>query len=139
MPAVRLLRWQSEPELVGVPVPEPGPGEVLLKVDAAGLCHTDLHLMEWPAGTVPYTLPSRWDTRPRTVVAFGPGAALGLGARGVSKGDRVLVYARWGCGACWPCLQGRAGPSAPRPSASRWARRWTPTGGCAAARYGAGP
>ena len=27
----------------------------------------------------------------------------------MSKGDRVLVYARWGCGACWPCLQGRAG------------------------------
>jgi alcohol dehydrogenase, propanol-preferring len=55
MPAVRLLRWQSEPELVAVPAPEPGPGEVLVKVEAAGLCHTDLHLMEWPAGTVPYT------------------------------------------------------------------------------------
>lgn len=110
MPAVRLLRWQSEPELVGVPVPEPGPGEVLLKVDAAGLCHTDLHLMEWPAGTVPYTLPfTLGHETAGTVVAFGPGAALGLGARGVSKGDRVLVYARWGCGACWPCLQGRAG------------------------------
>ncbi len=42
---------------MAVPIPEPGPGEVLLKVDAAGLCHTDLYLMEWPAGTVPYTLP----------------------------------------------------------------------------------
>ena len=36
MQAVRLLRWQSEPELVTIPVPEPGPGEVL-KVEAAGL------------------------------------------------------------------------------------------------------
>ncbi len=42
MPAVRLLRWQSEPELVTVPAPEPGPGEVLVKVEAAGLCHSDL-------------------------------------------------------------------------------------------------
>src|SRR5580704_2078680 len=107
MAAVRLLRWQSEAELVAVPVPGPGPGEVLLKVDAAGLCHTDLHMMEWPAGTVPYTLPyTLGHETAGTVVAFGSGAALGPGARGVSKGDRVLVYARWGCGACWPCLQG---------------------------------
>jgi alcohol dehydrogenase, propanol-preferring len=101
MPAVRLLRWRSEPELVAVPVPEPGPGEVLLKVEAAGLCHSDLHLMEWPAGTVPYTLPfTLGHETAGTVVAFGPGA------HRVSPGDRVLVYARWGCGTCWPCLQG---------------------------------
>jgi len=37
MRAVRLLRRRSEPELATVPVPEPGPGEVLLKVEAAGL------------------------------------------------------------------------------------------------------
>ena len=37
MPAVRLLRWRSEPELATVLVPEPGPGEILLKVEAAGL------------------------------------------------------------------------------------------------------
>ena len=101
MPAVRLLRWQSEPELVAVPAPEPGPGEVLVKVEAAGLCHSDLHLMEWSAGTVPYTLPFTLGHE-----TAGTVAALGPGARGVSKGDRVLVYARWGCGACWPCLQG---------------------------------
>ena len=140
MPAVRLLRWQSEPELVGVPVPEPGPGEVLLKVDAAGLCHTDLHLMEWPAGTVPYTLPfTLGHETAGMVVAFGPGAALGLGARGVSKGDRVLVTRAGAAAPAGPACRGGRGPSAPRPSASRWARRWTPTGGCAAARYGAGP
>jgi propanol-preferring alcohol dehydrogenase len=107
MAAVRLLRWRSEAELVAVPVPEPGPGEVLLKVDAAGLCHTDLHMMEWPAETVPYTLPfTLGHETAGTVVAFSSGAALGQGTRGVSKGDRVLVYVRWGCGACWPCLQG---------------------------------
>ena len=101
MPAVRLVRWQAEPELVTVPVPEPGPGEVLLKVEAAGLCHSDLHLMEWRAGTVPYTLPFTLGHE-----TAGTVAALGPGARGVREGDRVLVYARWGCGTCWHCLRG---------------------------------
>ena len=101
MPAVRLLGWRSEPELVAVPAPEPGPGEVLVKVEAAGLCHSDLHLMDWPAGTVPYTLPFTLGHE-----TAGTVAAIGPGARGVAEGDRVLVYARWGCGACWPCLQG---------------------------------
>jgi len=101
MPAVRLVRWQAEPELVTVPVPAPGPGEVLLTVTAAGLCHSDLHLMEWPAGTVPYSLPFTLGHE-----TAGTVAALGPGARGVTEGDRVLVYARWGCGTCWHCLQG---------------------------------
>jgi D-arabinose 1-dehydrogenase-like Zn-dependent alcohol dehydrogenase len=80
---------------------------VLLKVEAAGLCHSDLHLMDWPAGTVRYTLPfTLGHETAGTVAALGPGAALGRGAKGVHEGDRVLVYARCGCGVCWPCLQG---------------------------------
>jgi alcohol dehydrogenase, propanol-preferring len=99
---MRQLRWESRPELLDVPVPEPGPGGVLLRVDAAGLCHTDLHLMEWPEGTMPYDLPfTLGHETSGTVVALGPGTT------GVNEGDRVLVYARWGCGVCWSCLQGR--------------------------------
>jgi len=101
MRALRLVRWQAEPELVTIPVPEPGPGEVLLKVTAAGLCHSDLNLMRWPAGTVPYTLPFTLGHE-----TAGTVAALGPGARGVSVGDRVLVYAPWGCGGCGHCLRG---------------------------------
>ena len=56
MQALRLLAWGEEPELVDVPVPEPGPGELLLRVDAAGLCHSDLHVMD-SGGSLPYTLP----------------------------------------------------------------------------------
>jgi propanol-preferring alcohol dehydrogenase len=70
-------------------------------VEAAGLCHSDLHLMDWPAGTVPYTLPFTLGHE-----TAGTVAAVGPGARGAAEGDRVLVYARWGCGACSPCLQG---------------------------------
>jgi len=100
--AVRQLAWQRRPELVEVPVPKPGPGEVLLRVDAAGLCHTDLHLMEWPEGAMPYDLPFTLGHE-----TAGTIAALGPGASGVREGDRVLVYSRWGCGVCWHCLQGR--------------------------------
>ena len=38
-------------------MPEPGPGEVLVKVGGAGACHSDLHVMEWPPGALPYELP----------------------------------------------------------------------------------
>ena len=101
MRAVRLQRWSSEPELVEIPTPVPGPGEVLLRVDAAGLCHSDLHLMSWPEATVPYKLP--FTLGHETV---GTVAALGRGAIGVAEGDRVAVYSRWGCGTCWQCVQG---------------------------------
>ena len=102
MRAVRQIRWGERPELLDVPIREPRPGEVLLRVDAAGLCHTDLHLMEWPEGTMPYDLPfTLGHETSGTVVALGPNTT------GVEEGDRVLVYARWGCGVCWSCLQGR--------------------------------
>lgn len=101
MRAVRLQRWNSEPELVEIATPTPDAGEVLLRVDAAGLCHSDLHLMEWPEGTVPYRLPFTLGHEiAGTVVAHGPGTT------GVAEGDRVVVHARWGCGRCWSCLQG---------------------------------
>jgi propanol-preferring alcohol dehydrogenase len=101
MQAVRLVRWNDEPELVEIATPTPGPGEVLLRVDAAGLCHSDLHMMEWPAGSVPFTLPfTLGHETAGTVAALGPGAA------GVCEGDRVAVYSRWGCQTCRPCLEG---------------------------------
>jgi alcohol dehydrogenase, propanol-preferring len=101
MRALRLLRWQSEPELVTIPVPCPGPGEVLVRVEAAGLCHSDLHIMGQPAGTYPYRLPFTLGHE-----TAGTVAALGPGTSGIREGDRVLVYARWGCGTCWHCVQG---------------------------------
>ena len=101
MRAIRLQQWNSEPHLVEIPTPTPGPGEVLLRVDAAGLCHSDLHMMEWPEQVVPYRLPFTLGHE-----TAGTVAALGAGVRGVSEGDRVLVYSRWGCGLCWSCRQG---------------------------------
>jgi alcohol dehydrogenase, propanol-preferring len=101
MQAIQLRKWNSEPELVEVETPIPGPGQVLLRVDAAGLCHSDLHMMEWPEEKVPYKLPFTLGHE-----TAGTVAALGPGARSVSEGDRVVVYSRWGCGVCWSCRQG---------------------------------
>ena len=101
MYAIRLTRWNQEPELVELPTPTPGPGEVLLHVDAAGLCHSDLHMMEWPEGSVPFTLPFTLGHE-----TAGTVAALGPGVGGVREGDRVAVYSRWGCQICRACLEG---------------------------------
>src|SRR4051812_27647481 len=101
MRALRLASWRAEPELLEVATPVPGPGEVLIAVDASGLCHSDLHIMDWPEGAVPWQLPfTLGHENAGTVVA------LGAKASGVAEGDRVLVHARWGCGRCWHCLQG---------------------------------
>jgi propanol-preferring alcohol dehydrogenase len=101
MHAVQLVRWEAEPELRDVEVPEPGPGAVLVKVAAAGLCHSDLHLMEWPEGTLPWTLPFTLGHETAGVVA-----AVGAGVTALNEGDAVLVYGPWGCGACPQCARG---------------------------------
>ena len=101
MHAVQLVRWEAEPELREVEVPEPGPGAVLVKVTAAGLCHSDLHLMEWPEGTLPWTLPFTLGHE-----TAGTVAALGAGVTAFAEGDAVLVYGPWGCGVCPECARG---------------------------------
>ena len=45
MRALQLKSFQSDPELVDLPEPEPGPGQVVVKVGGAGACHSDLHVM----------------------------------------------------------------------------------------------
>lgn len=111
MKAVQLVRWQAEPELREVPVPEPGPGEVLIEIRGAGLCHTDLHMMEWPEGTLPWTVPFTLGHESAGVVA-----ALGSGVEGLAEGDPVLVYPSWGCGRCRHCLLGSENRCVERPA-----------------------
>jgi propanol-preferring alcohol dehydrogenase len=101
MQAVQLVRWQAGPELREVDVPEPGPGQVLVKVAAAGLCHSDLHVMEWPEGTLPWSLPFTLGHE-----NAGHVAQLGEGVTNLAVQDAVLVYGPWGCGACAQCIRG---------------------------------
>lgn len=98
MNAFQLVGWQQPPELREVPVPEVGPGEVLIKVAGAGACHSDLHLMEWPQGQLPFEPPftlghenAGWVQR------------VGAGVDAVKPDDAVAVYGPWGCGVCKAC------------------------------------
>lgn len=102
MHAYRLTHWGKRGELVDIDRPQPGVGEVLLQVTAAGACHSDLHLMEWPEGMLPWTLPFTLGHE-----NAGRVAAVGAGVTDVVPGDNVLVYGPWGCGRCHPCRLGR--------------------------------
>jgi propanol-preferring alcohol dehydrogenase len=99
--ALQLVEWQRAPELREIAVPTPGPGEVLVKVGGAGLCHSDIDIMDWPPGTMPWQLPFTLGHE-----TAGTVAALGPGATGFAEGDPVLVYAVWGCGSCRHCVTG---------------------------------
>jgi alcohol dehydrogenase, propanol-preferring len=84
-----------------VPVPMPGPGQVLVKVMASGVCHTDLHAAEgdWPAKPSLPFIPGH--------EGAGYVAALGSGVTGVKEGDRVGVpWLHSACGTCDYCLAG---------------------------------
>lgn len=102
MKAVQYRKVGQAPEVVEVPVPEPGPGQVLLRVTAAGLCHSDLAVMGWPEEQFPYPLPMTLGHE-----GVGEVAAVGSGVTEVAEGDEVAVYGPWGCGLCRKCAEGR--------------------------------
>ena len=84
-----------------VPTPEPGPGEVLVKVAACGICHTDLHYIDHGVPTF---------KKPPLILGHetsGNVAALGAGVEKWKEGDRVLLPAVYGCGQCVMCRKGR--------------------------------
>jgi propanol-preferring alcohol dehydrogenase len=102
MRALQYRELGREPEVVEVPTPSPGPGEVLVRVLAAGLCHFDTFVMNLPEEQYSYGLPLTLGHE-----GVGEVAALGDGARGVEVGDRVAIYGPWGCGRCGACARGR--------------------------------
>ncbi|HET7591005.1 MAG TPA: NAD(P)-dependent alcohol dehydrogenase [Solirubrobacterales bacterium] len=98
MKAYQLTAWEHQPELREVDVPEPGPGQVLIRIGGAGACHSDLHLMEWPPGTLGFDVPFTLGHENAGWVE-----ALGAGVEGVEVGEAVAVYGPWGCGRCPAC------------------------------------
>lgn len=102
MRALRLHAWGVPPALVEVPVPQPVGEEVLLRVEAAGLCHSDLHVMDAAEGVLPYELPFTLGHEVvGTVVATGDAAGDDL------VGGRYAVHGIWACGSCRRCRTGR--------------------------------
>ncbi|MFF5389856.1 NAD(P)-dependent alcohol dehydrogenase [Streptomyces sp. NPDC013012] len=102
MKALQYRAVGSAPEVVTVPDPEPGPGQVLLKVTAAGVCHSDIAVMSRPADQLPFPLPLTLGHE-----GVGTVEVLGAGVAGFAVGDPVAVYGPWGCGACFMCAQGK--------------------------------
>src|SRR5690625_3718979 len=102
MKALQYRAIGSAPEVVEVETPEPGPGQVRLRVTAAGVCHSDEFVMSLPADAYSYGLPL-------TLGHEGAGVVdkLGDGGVGVELGTSVAVYGPWGCGHCYMCAQGK--------------------------------
>ena len=82
-----------------IPIPEPLAGEVLVKMSACGVCHTDLHVMK---AEVAFPLPAVMGHEISGVVA-----ALGPGVSGPPVGTSVVCAFIMPCGTCTPCGAGR--------------------------------
>ncbi|WP_152365365.1 S-(hydroxymethyl)mycothiol dehydrogenase [Microlunatus speluncae] len=86
-------------ELVTINIPDPGPGEAVVKISACGVCHTDLHYREGGIGDdFPYLLGHE---------AAGVVEAVGDGVRDLAPGDYVILNWRAVCGTCRACRRGR--------------------------------
>jgi 2-desacetyl-2-hydroxyethyl bacteriochlorophyllide A dehydrogenase len=85
-----------------VPIPQPGAGEMLVRVASASICGTDLRILhgqhrKFPLGTV--RIPGH--------EMVGIAARLGPGVVGYQEGQRVFVAPNWGCGRCKQCISGK--------------------------------
>jgi S-(hydroxymethyl)mycothiol dehydrogenase len=89
----------QEVSLETVVVPDPGPGEAVVNVQACGVCHTDLHYREGGiSDDFPFLLGHE---------AAGVVEAVGEGVTGLEPGDFVILNWRAVCGQCRACLRGR--------------------------------
>ena len=105
MQAYRLVEWGAPPQLVEVPVPTVGPGQVLVRVAGNGLCHSDFTMGELPAAigealgwSMPFTLGHE---------VGGWVAATGAGVTGLDEGQAVALRSPASCGSCWYCTRGQ--------------------------------
>lgn len=102
MRALRLIEQGGPLVLEHVPLPSPGPGEVLVKLEACGVCHTDLHIRDGEE-----TLDT--EALPVTLGHEGVGliSALGEGVSGFAVGERIGVpWLHDACLGCRDCLSG---------------------------------
>lgn len=102
MQAAQVQQFGKPLLLKELAVPTPGPGQILVRTEACGVCHTDLHAAngDWPVKpTLPFTPGHE---------GIGIVAALGAGVTAVKEGDRVGVpWLYSACGHCEYCLAAR--------------------------------
>ena len=96
MKAIQLVEVGRPLELCEIPKPIPGPGDVLVKVRSAGICHSDVHYCDGlsAVGSLPHTLGHE---------VAGEIEALGADVRSHVVGDRVALHYLMTCGVCLAC------------------------------------
>ena len=99
MKVARLAGPRKPFAIVDADRPEPGPGEVVVRIVASGVCHSDLHIARGEFEEVKY--PITLGHEPAGYVY-----EVGEGITGLKKGQSVIVYPARGCGRCWFCLRG---------------------------------
>jgi NAD+-dependent secondary alcohol dehydrogenase Adh1 len=103
MRAVRVVGYHQNLEMDEVPVPEPtGPFDVIVKIGGAGVCRTDLHILEgqWAEKSgvkLPYTIGHE---------NAGWVASVGSGVTNVAEGDKVICHPLVTCSLCRACRSG---------------------------------
>ncbi|HTX01442.1 MAG TPA: zinc-dependent alcohol dehydrogenase [Acidimicrobiales bacterium] len=101
MKAAVVHSFEAPLSVEDVDVPEAGPGEVVVKVETSGLCHTDIHAAhgDWPIKPALPLIPGH--------EGVGLVARVGAGVTRLHEGDRVAVpWLGWACGACEACACG---------------------------------
>src|SRR5437867_605413 len=102
--AVKLKPAPKSTEVRNVPIPEPTPSEVLIRMDIASICGTDVHIYDWDAWAA---------ARIKVPLVQGHEFAghiekLGSGVTGLRKGDYVSAEGHIACGRCYMCRTGNA-------------------------------
>ncbi len=101
MKAAVVTDFHSPLSIQDLPVPEPGPGQVLVRMESSGLCHTDIHAAhgDWPVKPTPPFIPGH--------EGVGFVEKLGAGVTSRALGDRVAIaWLGYACGECRHCISG---------------------------------
>src|SRR5262249_17909655 len=111
MREMQIIEWGKPLQPREYPTPTPTGEQVLVRVESAGVCHSDVHIWDGYfdlGGGNKVTLEQRGGKLPFTMghEIAGEVVALGPDARGVEIGKRYAVYPRIGCGACPVCRKG---------------------------------
>lgn len=101
MKAAVVVEFGEPLEIRELPIPEPGPGDVLVRIESSGLCHTDIHAAhgDWPVKPTPPFIPGH--------EGIGRIERLGAGVTSRCTGDRVAIaWLGYACGECRYCIGG---------------------------------
>lgn len=101
MKAAVVTSFDAPLEIQDLPIPDPGPGEVLVRIETSGLCHTDIHAAhgDWPVKPNPPFIPGH--------EGVGRIDRVGPGVTSRQVGDRVAIaWLGYACGECRYCISG---------------------------------